>query len=320
MAVRPESVVTEDQAAQLVDSILADDPSYAEEPDEESKAPVEAQAEEEPAEEPTEEEQPTEESEPAAEELEIDFDEPMFEVEEGKERVSLNQLKKGHMLQSDYTQKTQELAHQRAEVQEQLNKGIESQRQEYLKALDTTQALVMQLAIPEAQNLDQLAEEDPAEYIRVQNKQSKVEGLVRQIEEQKRSEIGKYEEYVRTQVIPQEMELTKQKIPDWSDEVRANLVETGKKYGFTDQELGAVYDHRYVHLLHDHSRLLKMEADLTSKKDISTKKVVAKPKVVKAGTRGKQRQGGESFKNLQKSGRYQDAAGAIAGMLGDLKD
>ena len=317
MAVRPESVVTEDQAAQIVDSILADDPSYAEEPDEESTEPVEVQAED--AEEPTEEEQPEEESESEAEEVEIDFDDPMFEVEEGR-KVSLNQLKQEHMLHKNYTEKTQELAKQRAEVQEQLSKGIESQRQEYLKALDTTQALVMQLAIPEVQNLDQLAEEDPAEYIRVQNKQSKIENLVRQIEEQKRSELGKYEEYVRTQVIPYEMELTKQKIPDWSDEIRANLVETGRKYGFTDQELGAVYDHRYVHLLHDHARLLKMEADLTSKKDISTKKVIAKPKVIKPGSRNKRSGNAESFKQLQKSGRYQDAAGAIAGMLGDLKD
>jgi hypothetical protein len=315
--------ISEDQAASQIDSLLDGDPNYVdEEPEKESEAPVEAQEDTEDVsdEESKEEDQPEEESESKTEEVEIDFDEPMFEVEEGGERVSLNQLKKNNMLQADYTKKTQELATQRAEVQEQLNRGTEQQRQEFLTALDNTKALVMQLAIPEAQNLDQLAEEDPAEYIRVQNKRNKMDEVVRQIDAQRSSEIAKYEEYVRTTVMPKEQELTKQLIPDWSDEVRTEIVNTGKKYGFTDQELGAVVDHRYVHLLHDLSKLTKQSADLTTKKDISSKKVVAKPKVNKPGSRSRESKGGESFKKLQKTGRYQDAAGSIAGMLGDLKD
>lgn len=318
--------ISEDQAASQIDALLADDPSYEDDTEQEteqkSTKPVETQVEEteevEAAKETQTEEEPEGESEVEA--VEIDFDEPMFEVEEGGERVSLNQLKKNSMLQSDYTRKTQELAKQRAEVQEQLSKGINQQRQEYVQALDAQKALVMQMLIPEVQNLDQLAEEDPAEYIRAQNKRNKMEEVIRQIDEQKSSEFQKYQEFLRTDVLPKEMELTKQKIPDWSDDMKSGLIEVGKKYGFSDEELGAVIDHRYIHLLHDLSRLTKAETDMKSKKEISRKKVIAKPKVVKPGTRSKQDSSGESFKKLQKSGRFQDAADVFAERLGDLGD
>lgn len=307
--------ISEDQAASQIDAVLALDPDYAdEEPEEESKAPVEVQEEDE----QNDEEEPKRESKSDAEELEIDFDEAMFEVEEGKERVSLNDLKKGNMLQADYTRKTQELATQRAEVQEQLNKGIQSQRQEYLDALNNTQQLMLQLMAPEVQNLDQLAEEDPAEYIRVQNKRNKIQEAWRQIEESKSNEVQRNQEYIRTNVLPKELELTKQVIPEWSDEIKPVLIATGKKYGFNDEELGNVIDHRVIHLLHEHSKLLKLQTTVNESKDVSAKKVVAKPKVVKSGTRATSRDDGVSMKKLQKSGRYQDAAAVIAQRLDDL--
>ena len=307
--------ISEDQAASQIDAVLALDPDYAdEEPEEESKAPVEVQEEDE----QNDEEEPKRESKSDVEELEIDFDEAMFEVEEGKERVSLNDLKKGNMLQADYTRKTQELATQRAEVQEQLNKGIQSQRQEYLDALNNTQQLMLQLMAPEVQNLDQLAEEDPAEYIRVQNKRNKIQEAWRQIEESKSSEVQRNQEYIRTNVLPKELELTKQVIPEWSDDIKPALIATGKKYGFNDEELGNVIDHRVIHLLHEHSKLLKLQTTVNESKDVSAKKVVAKPKVVKSGTRATSRDDGVSMKKLQKSGRYQDAAAVIAQRLDDL--
>lgn len=311
----PVERISEQEAASQIDAVLALDPDYAdEEPEEESKAPVKVQEEEE----QNDEEEPEKESKSDAEELEIDFDEPMFEVEEGKERVSLNDLKKGNMLQADYTRKTQELALQRAEVQEQLNKGIQSQRQEYLDALNNTQQLMLQLMAPEVQNLDQLAEEDPAEYIRVQNKRNKIQEAWNRIEGAKSSEIQRNQEYIRTNVLPKELELTKQIIPEWSDEIKPALIATGKKYGFNDEELGNVLDHRVIHLLHEHSKLLKLQTNLKESKDVSAKKVVAKPKVIKSGSRVTEKSGGADFRKLQKSGRYQDAAGSIAGMLGDL--
>ena len=320
MATNPAGVVTEDQAASMIDGLLADDPAYAEEPEEESKAPVEVEATEQESE---EEDQPETESE--AEEVEIDFDAKMFEVEEtlpdGNKEVkqySLNELKAQRMLQADYTRKTQEVARERAQVQEQLQKGINEQRNEYLAALDMNQKMLLQMVVPESQNLDQLAEDDPAEYIRVQNRLNRVNETYRKIEEQKSHEAQKYQEYLRTQVIPQELEMTKQKIPEWSDALKPVIIETGKKYGFTDDEMGAVMDHRIIHLLHEHQRLSKLETSLNQNKEISQKKVIAKPKVVKPGTRSKANDGGEGFKRLQKSGRFQDAAAVIAQRLGDL--
>jgi hypothetical protein len=324
MATNPQGVVTEDQAASQIDSLLSVDPDYVdEEPEKESEKPVEVKAEVKAEEESEEEEKPETESE--SEEVEFDFDQKMFEVEEtlldgNKEtkKYSLNELKSQRMLQADYTRKTQEVAKERAEVNEQLQKGINEQRQEYLKALDTNQQLLLQMVVPESQNLDQLAEDDPAEYIKVQNRLNRINETYRKIEEQKAAEAQKYQEYLRTEVIPKELELTKRVVPEWSDDLKPALIETGKRYGFSDEEMGTVMDHRIIHLLHEHARLTKLEASLKDSKDISQKKVVAKPKVVKSGTREKQDSGGEAFRKAQKTGRFQDAADVIAQRLDDV--
>jgi hypothetical protein len=316
----PVERITEAQAASQIDALLATEPEYAEEkPEKESKAPETKAEEAEEAEEVKEsdEEEPEEESESDDEELEIDFDDPMFEVEKGR-KVSLNQLKQEHMLQSDYTKKTQELAKQRAEVQEELSKGINKQRHEYLTALENTQQLMLTLMAPETQDLDRLAEEDPAEYVRAQNKRNKIQEAWRQIEEAKSSEVQKHQEYIRTNVLPKELELTKQVIPEWSDDIKPGLIKTGKKYGFSDEELGNVIDHRIIHLLHEHSKLLEAQKETVTKKEVSLKKIVDKPKVLKSGTRTKERPDGAAFKKLQNTGRFQDAAAVIAQRLGDL--
>ena len=322
MAVSPEAVVTQEQAGSQISDLLADDPDYRdEEPSTESSKEEASEAGEEAAEveaaSSDAEEEPETESE--AEEIEIDFDSPMFEVEEGR-KVSLNQLKKEHLLQSDYTKKTQELATEKAKVQEELNKGLNTQREEYLTALDTQQQLLIQMVAPQIQNLDKLAEEDPAEYIRAKNQLDKINELVRGIDGKRRSEQEKYQEYVRTQVLPKELELTKQVIPEWSDDLKPVLVETGKKYGFNDDEMSVISDHRVIKILHELNRLTKLEQSLTASKEVSNKKVIAKPKVLKSGTRNSQdKEGGDNFKKLRKSGRFQDAASVIAQRLGDME-
>ena len=316
-----------------ISALLADDPAFAgDEPKQEVKQEVkeEPEAEEQPEEESdVEEVEAKEDGEPdeEPETLEIDPDEALFDVEEtlsdGNKEVkkySLNELKKQRMLQSDYTRKTQELARQRAEVQVELQKGIDAQRKEYVEALEAQQQAFMELIAPEVRNLDELAETDPAEFVKVQNRLGKYQTAIQQIEQKKAEAIQQQQEYVRTNILPKESELLKTKIPDWNDSMKQAVIETGKKFGITDQELGSLVDHRQVHILHELHRLTQLEQSLKDKKSVAAKKVVEKPKPVKSGGKQKQKsRGEESRSRLRQTGRWQDAVGVIAASLTDIE-
>ena len=320
----PVTPVTEDQAAEQIGSLLADDPEYAEDtPEKEPKAPVETEAESEEEEvEAKEESEEEEQPEKDSEEAEIDPDEKWIEVEEtlsdGKKETrtySLNELKAQRMMQADYTRKTEELSRQRKEVNEQLRQGIEKEQQQYLETLQTQQKLIMEMIAPELQNLDQLAEEDPAEYIRAQNKLGKVNQVIQKIQAEQQKIQQEQMEYIRSEFIPKEMEKLKTAIPSWGQEVKDAIVKTGEDYGFTPDELNGIIDSRMIKVLHDAHQYQRLQGQ----KPEITKKVVNKPKVMKPGTRSKQDSGGDALKRLKKSGRYEDAADAIAGMLDDVK-
>ena len=206
----PVTPVTEDQAAEQIGSLLADDPEYAEDqPEEESKAPVEEETEVEETEEPEEASEEEEQPEEDSEATEIDPDEKWIEVEEtladGKKETrtySLNELKAQRMMQADYTRKTEELSRQRKEVSEQLRQGIEKEQRQYLETLQTQQKLIMEMVMPEFQNLDQLAEEDPAEYVRAQSKIGKINQVIQKIQSEQQRIQQEQAEYIQREFLP----------------------------------------------------------------------------------------------------------------------
>ena len=328
MAANPSGApISEDQAAQQIGSLLAEDPDYAEgQPEEEPKAPVQAEEPE------AEEAEETEEAEAASEEeeqpeedsetTEIDPDEKWIEVEEtlpdGEKETrtySLNELKAQRMMQADYTRKTEELSRQRKELNEQLRQGIEKEQKQYLETLQTQQKLIMEMIAPELQNFDQLAEDDPAEYVRAQSKVNKINQVIQKIQAEQQRVDQQNAEYLQNEVIPKELERLKTAIPNWGQEVKDSIVKTGQDYGFTPDELNGIIDSRMIKVLHDAHQYQSLQ----SKKPVATKKVAEKPKVMKPGTRVKQNPSGDALKRLKKSGRYEDAADAIAGMLDDVK-
>lgn len=325
MAANPSgapSAVSDMEAASQIDAILASDPDYAEDqPEEESKPPVEAQEEPEESEE-SDEEAEEEEDQPEGESIEIDPDEELFEVEitlEGGEKetkkYSLNQLKKERMLEADYRRKTEELSRQRKETDSKLRQGVETERKQYLEALNTLNQAVMKLTVPEAQNLDQLAEEDPAEFIRVQRKLAKNSEIVQAIQAEQARVQQQELEYFKSEVLPKEMQKVEDSIPNWGAETKKAIMETGLEYGFSEQELSEIWDSRAIKVLHDAYQWRKSSKEMTDKKAVATKKVVEKPKVVKGSSTVKDKGRGDSYKKLQKSGRMEDAANVIAGML-----
>ena len=299
---------------------------------EEEKQPEEVTEEkpdeetEEASEETTEEEAKPEEE--AAETVEIDPEEKLFEVEEtiegGKKEVrkySLNELKAQKMMQADYQRKTAELARQREEVQEKIRQGISDQQKQYMQALETQQKLVWSLVAPELQsvNLDQLASDDPAEYVKVSNKLNKLNQAIQGIQAEQQKLAQQEREHLERVVLPKAAEELQRDIPNWGVELQKSITRTAtEKYGFTPEELSVVVDPRYIKVLHDAFQFHEGKKTSATQKQIAAKKVVEKPKVLKPGAKpaGKEKDSGDAFKRLQKTGRLEDAAAAIKSMLG----
>lgn len=287
--------------------------------EEEAEVEVSEEEPEESAAEETEgETEEASEEEPQPEEEGIDPDEKWIEVEEviegGAKEVktySINELKAQRMMQADYQRKTAELARQREEVQTQLRQGVEKEREQYKQALDVQQRLVWSLAAQDLQNvdMDKLATEDPAEYIRVQNRLNKFNQAIQGIQAEQQKLAQQEREYLEREVLPKASEQIQRDIPNWGPELKQNLLKSGvENYGFTAEELQAVVDPRMVKVLHDAYQYQQFKAQ----KPAAEKKVVAKPKVLKPGTKQpKEPVDGDAFKRLKQTGRYQDAAAAI---------
>ena len=89
-----------------------------------------------------------------------------------------------------------------------------------------------------------------------------------------------------------------------------------RSYGFNDQEIGSLADHRFLMVAKD-AMSFKSQKD---KRPIVSKKVANAPKVLKAGVaRSNVSSGREEVRNkiktLRKTGHIRDAQSAIADMI-----
>lgn len=294
--------------------------------DKEEAPPKEETPEAPPEEAPTEEAaQPETE---ASESVEIDPDAKFIEVEvtvEGgekkTEKLSLNELKAQRMMQADYQRKTQELARQRDEVPDKIRQGIQEQITKSVQEIQSLQELFRSVVAPELQvDLNKLAQEDPAEYVRVSNRQRQIEMAWRQMEatkQQKVQELTQQQQQQMERLREEAVTKIKSAIPNY-DEIAPALKDTAvKRYGFKSEELEQIHHPGFTRLLHDAHEYQKSQ---TASKSIVEKKVLNVPKVLKPGTPkenpGRERVT-ESMKNLKKTGRIDDAASAIFHMLKD---
>lgn len=259
--------------------------------------------------------------------IEIDPDEPLFEVKvksaegEKAEKLSLKELELGYMRTADYQRKTQEVARQREEVPEKIRQGIHEQLQKSVQEIGSLQALFVQTVAPELNGIDlnKLAVEDPAEYVRVSNRQRQIRETWQRMETAKQAKVRELTAQQQQQAktfAEQAKEKIRSEIPNWNDELEKTLRDTAvKSYGFKAEELDSIHHPGFTKLLHDAHEFQKSQS---ATKTIADKKVLLKPKVLKPGTvkedQGRERVT-ESFNKLQKSHRVEDAAATIFHML-----
>ena len=232
--------------------------------------------------------------------------------------VTLDELKAGYSRDSDYRQKTHSLGMEKRDLESQkesLRQSYDTRLAELNELIATADATVRQRQGSE--DLQKLYEEDPTTAAKL-DFQLRQEN--RQLEEVKArardAQAKQYEEFLATQ-----KELAATKIPEFADPNKAdqfkiNMRNSLRNYGFNDQEIGSLADHRFLMVAKD---AMSYKA-IKDKRPIVAKKVANAPKVVKAGTaKSSTSSGREVIRNkigkVRKSGSINDAQSAILDII-----
>lgn len=295
--------------------------------EEEEQTPLEAEAEateevesEEATEEPDEEVEEEEQSQdevPAILKLKVngeDVEKPLDEV------VALAQQG------LDYTQKTQQVAEQRKEL-EAYAESIKAQEQAFQEQMQLNNVLIedvakitsldQQLNQYANVNWQQLSDNDFVEaqklffsYNQLQQERSQ---LVSQFEAKKQQVVQKQSQLMAEKIAKGKEVLAKE-IPNWSPETNQALLSTGKDYGFSDAELNSIVDPRHVKVLHDAMQWRKLQQNSVVKKKVSNAKPVVKP-----GSKDTKAEANSNHRNLReqlrKTGKSDAAQKLIENML-----
>jgi hypothetical protein len=235
--------------------------------------------------------------------------------------VELDELINGYQRTADYTKKSQALAEQRKAIEAERGhlEQVKQERQAYAQKLQALNQFLGQQN--QGENLEALKEVDPIGYavkVAERSERDKQLAIVRaeqhRIAQQQQAE----QQQSLQKHIASEAEKLNASIPELAtpkgDEVRKQIREYAKSQGWSDQELGSVYDHRAVLTLY---KAMKFEQLQKSKPEIQ-KKVQQAPKMLKSGTSApatKSQQEKQVMQRLRQSGKVRDAAAAFERFL-----
>jgi hypothetical protein len=231
--------------------------------------------------------------------------------------VTLEELQQGYSRTKDYTKKTQALAETRKAVEAEKAKIEEAKqlRDTYAQRLQIIEQMLNQN--PDNENLSELKESDPIGYaIKVAERAEREKQLQAvQAEKQRIAQQQQAEQQEQLKAhLAQEAQKLKEWIPEFKDEVKADLARKeikayAKSIGFSDQELANVYDARAVQTLYKAMQYEK----LMKGKSVATKKVSEAPKTLRSGAAqpqgtSEQEAVKKQFQKLKQSGNKRDAA------------
>ena len=282
--------------------------------EEQSTEPSQAESEAAPKEETSENTEVTEETQTELEEPNLH----QLKVNGQEIEVSLDELKAGYSRDSDYRHKTHQLSMERKDLDIQKNslrQSYDAKLTELNELLATADATVRQKQ--GSQDLKTLYDEDPTAAakldfeLRQQNKQlNDMKYKAREMQQRQ------YDDFLEAQ-----RELAATKIPEYSDpgkadQFKVNMRNSLRNYGFNDEEIGSLADHRFLMVAKD----AMSYQTLKDKRPIVQKKVANAPKVVKSGVaKSSTSSGREQIRNkigkVRKSGDLKDASSAILDII-----
>jgi len=244
---------------------------------------------------------------------------PRYKVKASGEEVEveLDELIKGYQQGADYTKKSQALAEQRKalEAERQHLEYVKQERQAYAQKLQALDSFLSQQN--QGVNLDVLKETDPIGYavaVAEQSQREKQLAVVRN-EQQRLAQQQQSEQQTSLQNhLRQESEKLTSLIPELAtpqgDAVRKQIRDYAKSIGWTDQELGQLYDSRAVVTLYNGMKYQQLQK---SKPEVN-KKLQAAPKMMRSGTSApptKSSSDKQAMQRLRETGKVSDAAKAF---------
>ena len=232
--------------------------------------------------------------------------------------VTLDELKNGYSRDADYRRKTEELSYDK----KQFMSESEKQRQNYSSKLNEANQLLsvaqqqLQTEI-NSSDLERLYEEDPTEAARIEHRLRRKQEKLNQAMEKTQSEQRKQFEGF---LSDQKKQLAS-KMPEFSDPAKASQLASSMKttlnnYGFNDQEISQVYDHRIVMLVNDAMKYRKMQ---NSKPNLA-KKITKPGRVFSSGVKKDKAEINltkrkEKLSRLKKTGNIKDATSIFLDMV-----
>ena len=255
------------------------------------------------------------------EETQTELEEPSLhrlKVNGQEIEVSLDELKAGYSRDSDYRQKTHSLGMEKRDLEVQKNslrQSYDAKLQELNDLLATADATVRQQQ--GSADLQKLYEEDPTQAAKLDYQLRQQNRAIEDMKSKAReAQIKQYNEFLETQ-----KELAATKIPEYSDPNKAdqfkiNMRNSLRGYGFSDDEIGTMADHRFLMVAKD----AMSYQTLKDKRPIVQKKVANAPKVVKSGVaKSSTSSGREQIRNkigkVRKTGNINDASSAILDII-----
>lgn len=232
-----------------------------------------------------------------------------------EENWTLDQLKQSAAGQGYINQRMQEVAKLEKAYKEQ-TAALAQQQQQQLEFFQKAQQTGFSEPTPPSK---QLFNDDPIAYMeaKLSYDEAKAEHdtKVQQFQQMQKQQEQQQQQQLQA-FTQQQTQLLAEKLPDIADPqkgevIKKGLMEVGEHYGFSQQELESVRDHRYILAMYDAMRfrkLLQKRGKATSKKQsIAPVKAGAKktPNVGKAKAR-KQKQD-----RLRKTGSIDDAVDLI---------
>ena len=231
--------------------------------------------------------------------------------------VTLDELKAGYSRQSDYTQKTMQIAEER--------KALEADRQnlqalinDYQNALQSPMPAMEPPVRPDAK----LWDEDPIEAMRQTE-------LYRQKMEDFQAESAKHQHLQQQamaekqkqmqEALNQQQVALKERIPEWQNEEtatkeKAEIRRFGLSMGFTENELAQIYDSRAVQVLRDAMRYNQLQTKRGKVRQAPQGKSLA-PGTPTPGEPQQLRKG-KAMKRLAETGHIKDAQAVFEQILG----
>ena len=267
--------------------------SFLDTPEEESieendAETVEALASDETTDEPTNDDSDEpDESDDEADDDTAPVDKITFKVkgEDGVEEtveVTHEELASSYMRQKDYTRKTQALATRENEAVQFLTQKHEEIRQDYLSQAELTRSAIVNMAgLRSESEMAELANTDPAAWVAENQRQRQIGNYLNQLDQsiqgeknQAAQQADNAEQNRKAQLFSNTWaELQKEGIDKPKLENIYGVVV--KSYGFTQEELSTVLDHRMVQVMRDAVAYRALKAQ---KADV-TKKVQAAPRM-----------------------------------------